>query len=326
MIALKMAIVLVAIWIFLRWFERANLYFPDRTITATPRSYGMAFEEVWLKTSDNVKIYGWYVPATRRGGAPSPPAVSSQSESIRGQALPPYFLKEECQPRATHPGQGRGPAPTVLFCHGNAGNISHRMDKMALLHELGLNVFIFDYRGYGNSGGRPSEVGTYRDAEAAYNWLVEREASSAPLARREPGEGIILYGESLGCAVAVETAKNHPVSAVILESAFTSTVDMAKRILPWLPARAIIRYRYDTLAKIAPIKAPVLLLHSRQDEIVPFSMAQALFTRAAGPKRLVELTGSHNEGFLESGSCYSSAIQDFLKSVSPAINDSIAPQ
>jgi fermentation-respiration switch protein FrsA (DUF1100 family) len=206
-----------------------------------------------------------------------------------------------------------------LFCHGNAGNISHRLDKLEKFHALGANVLIFDYRGYGQSDGHPSELGTYQDADSAYQWLVKREALSVendagnPLHASRSTPRVVFYGESLGCAVAVEMAVRHPGAGLILESPFTSTVAMAKRIFPWLPVKWIVRYRYDNLSKIPKIKMPVLILHSPQDEIVPFAMGRQLFNAAPPPKQFLELTGDHNDGYADSGDIYLRGIAAFLK-------------
>jgi len=195
---------------------------------------------------------------------------------------------------------------TILFCHGNAGNISHRLDKIQKLHALGLDALFFDYRGYGQSEGKPSEAGTYADAEAAYQYLVET--------KKTPSHQIILYGESLGCAVAVEMARRHPVGGIILESPFTSTAAMARRVFPWLPVQWIVRNRYDNLAKIRELKMPVLIMHSPQDEIIPFKMGRQLFAAAPDPKQFYDLTGSHNDGYSESGEHYTKAITAFISS------------
>ncbi len=202
------------------------------------------------------------------------------------------------------PGKGK-PTKTFLFFHGNAGNISHRLDKLQKLHNLGVNVFIVDYRGYGQSAGKPSEKGTYRDGEAAYRYLAEE--------RKVPEAQILFYGESLGCAIAIELAQRHPAVGLILESPFTSTIAMGKLVFPWLPVKWMVRYRYDNLSKIPKIHLPLLILHSRQDEVVPFSMAQELFAAAPGPKSFYELQGGHNDGYDTTGSGYEQAIQRFLK-------------
>ena len=196
------------------------------------------------------------------------------------------------------------PRATVLFCHGNAGNISHRLDSIRLLHSLGLQVLIFDYRGYGKSEGRPSEKGTYRDVDAAWHYLRE--------VRGLTEAGIIIFGRSLGAAVAADLASRTRPAAVILESAFTSVPDMAAEFYPWLPVRLLSRYRYDNLGKVARIARPLLLVHSRQDEIIPFAHGERLFGRAREPKQFLELTGGHNDAFLTSRKAYTHGLKSFL--------------
>ncbi|MCX7826150.1 MAG: alpha/beta hydrolase, partial [Verrucomicrobiae bacterium] len=196
---------------------------------------------------------------------------------------------------------------TVLVCHGNAGNISDRIDKLAIFHSLGVNVFIFDYRGYGRSRGIPSEQGTYRDALAAYAWLRSEK-------KAQPKQ-IVLYGESLGCAVAVEVATQRDVGGVVLESGFTNVPDMARVIYPIIPLHLACRYRYDSLAKIGRLKAPLLILHSPDDEIVPFAQGERLFAAAPEPKRFVRLRGDHNGGFAVSEGVYREALRDFFRAL-----------
>jgi hypothetical protein len=193
---------------------------------------------------------------------------------------------------------------TVLFCHGNAGNISHRLDSIRLLHSLGLQVLIFDYRGYGRSDGRPSEKGSYRDVDAAWQYLLE--------VRGLPQTQIIIFGRSLGAAVAADLASRTRPAAVILESAFTSVPDMAAGIYPWLPVRLLSRYRYDNLDKVARLSAPLLLVHSRQDEIIPFVHGERLFERAHVPKQFLEIHGGHNDAFLTSRKAYTQGLKAFL--------------
>jgi len=299
-----LVLLLIAAWISFRSLEPRTLYYPDRTLIAKPNIYRMAYEDVHLVAADGTKIHGWYIPVYSSVGAPG---LQGARDRQRSESESPAPLR-------------RGPdAPTLLFCHGNAGNISHRLDKLAKFNTLGLNVLIFDYRGFGQSNGHPSELGTYQDAEAAYQWLVKREALSV---KRDPAlslhaprstSNIIFYGESLGCAVAVEMAIRHSDAAgLILESPFTSTAAMAKRIFPWLPVKWIVRYRYDNLSKIPKITMPLLILHSPQDEIVPFEMGKQLFASAPQPKQFVELVGGHNEGYELSGGRYLNAVASFL--------------
>ena len=196
------------------------------------------------------------------------------------------------------------PRASVLFCHGNAGNISHRLETIALLHALGLQVLIFDYRGYGRSEGSVSEAGTYRDAEAAWRYLVDERGLAA-------GQ-IVVFGRSLGAAVAAELASRRQPGAVILESAFTSVPDAAAEIYPWLPVRLLARYRFDTLASVARIERPLLVVHARQDEIIPFAHGERVFSEAGEPKRFLELRGGHNDAFLTSREAYTHGLRSFL--------------
>ena len=196
---------------------------------------------------------------------------------------------------------GRG---TLLFLHGNAGNISHRLDSLRLFHELGLAVLILDYRGYGESGGTPSEAGTYRDAMAAWRYLTGQ--------RKIAAGRIVLFGRSLGAGIAAELATRTRPGSLIMESAFTSVPDMAAALYPWLPVRLLSRYRYDAREQLARINCPLLVTHSRDDEIIPFTHGQRLFEHAREPKQFLELRGGHNDGFLVTGQGYSDALERFL--------------
>jgi len=194
---------------------------------------------------------------------------------------------------------------TILFCHGNAGNISHRLDSIRIFNQLGLNVFIFDYRGYGKSTGSPSEEGTYRDAAAAYIYLRN-------VRMLEPGE-IIIFGRSLGGAIAVELAGEHKAGALICESSFTSAVEMGKVFFPFLPAELLVFDKYDSISRVGKLALPKLFIHSREDDLIPFEQGERLYRAAALPKEFLEIRGGHNEGFLESEDLYRKTIDDFLK-------------
>ncbi len=200
------------------------------------------------------------------------------------------------------------PAPdsraTVLFCHGNAGNIANRLDAIWRLHELGLDVCMFDYRGYGRSTGQPSETGTYRDADAVWTWLTTTKGIA-------PGR-IVVFGESLGGAVAAWVAEQKRPGAAILESTFTSVPEMAARLYPFLPIRWLCRIRYPTLERMPRILCPVLVAHSPDDELIPFSQGRRLFEAAREPKTFLTLKGSHNTGREESGRPYDEALDAFI--------------
>jgi len=195
----------------------------------------------------------------------------------------------------------------VLFCHGNAGNISHRLVSIQLFNELGLSVLIFDYRGYGQSTGKPTEKGTYRDADAAWDYLVEQ--------RGIPAEHIILFGRSLGASIAADLATRQSAAGLILESGFTSVPDVAAKLYPWLPVRWFSRYQYDARKKLANIHSPVLIAHSRDDEIISYSNGERLFEAANEPKQFLQLRGGHNDGFFVSGKDYIQGLDSFLETI-----------
>jgi fermentation-respiration switch protein FrsA (DUF1100 family) len=201
------------------------------------------------------------------------------------------------------------PRGFLLFCHGNAGNISDRLSSIRLFHDLGLGVLIFDYRGYGKSQGSPDEEGTYRDAEAAWHYLVKTLHVSP---RR-----VIVFGRSLGSAVAAELALRKEVRAVIMESGFTSVSDLGKQFFPHLPVKLISRYYYTSIDKVGLVEMPRLFIHSPDDEMVPYEQGVRLFERAAGPKHFLRLTGGHNEGFLLSGEAYRRGLDDFFTKYLP---------
>jgi len=197
------------------------------------------------------------------------------------------------------------PRGVLLFFHGNAGNISHRLESLRIFRDLGLSTFIFDYRGYGRSEGKVSEQGTYRDAEAAWRYLT--------VERGVPEQSIVYFGRSLGASIAAHLAMTHVPKALILESAFTSAPDVAARTYPFLPVRWLARFQYNTREYLKSVTAPVLIVHSPQDEIIRFEHGRALFASANEPKRFLEILGGHNEGFLVSGKTYVDAIDAFLR-------------
>lgn len=201
------------------------------------------------------------------------------------------------------------PAPaangTILFFHGNAGNISHRMEYLLMFHRLGYNTFIFDYRGYGRSSGSPSESGTYLDAQSAWRYLTE--------SRSIPPSHIGLFGESLGGAVAAHLAMNEKPGALVLASVFTSVPDMAAKIYPFLPVRLLSRFDYNTIEYLQSVTCPVLVAHSPQDEIVPFAHGQALYQAAPEPKQFLELQGGHNSGFIFMQEDWVETLGDFME-------------
>ena len=196
-----------------------------------------------------------------------------------------------------------GAKKVLLFFHGNAGNISHRLEKISIFKKLGLQVFIIDYRGYGRSSGKPSENGIYIDAQASYDYLISEKKFSP--------ENVILFGESLGAQAAVDLASKNQVAAIILEGSFTSAKDMSRAIYPFLPT-IFLSVKFDSLAKITKIRCPKLIIHSRNDEIVPFRLGEKLFDAAPGPKTFLAIYGGHNSSFIDSQDLFVSKTKEFI--------------
>ncbi|MDY6863778.1 MAG: alpha/beta hydrolase [Thermodesulfobacteriota bacterium] len=196
------------------------------------------------------------------------------------------------------------PKNVILFCHGNAGNIGDRLESIQIFYNMGLSIFIFDYRGYGKSEGKASEKGTYLDSEAAWRYLVNEQDI--------PPERIIIFGRSLGGAIASRLAQNNTPKGLILESSFTSVKDIASKFYPFLPVKLLSRFSYATLDYVKKVNCPVFIIHSRDDEIIPFSHGITLFDTANDPKAFLELKGSHNEGFITSLHCYKNGLNTFI--------------
>jgi fermentation-respiration switch protein FrsA (DUF1100 family) len=244
-------------------------YYPEAHWITTPARLGLRAEEVYLAVEPGVKIHAWFFP--RR------------------------------QPRAE-------PVGTLLFCHGNAGNASHRLDNVTRLLAVGFQVLLFDYRGYGRSTGQPSEQGLYRDAETVWDYLVERQdTSSAPR---------IIFGRSLGGAVAVELATRRQADGLILESTFTSLLTLARLAFPFpLPELPV---KYNSLAKIRNLQMPLLAIHGERDELIPYGDGQALFRAAPEPKAWYPLAGAgHNDTYLTGGEAYFRRLARFAKELRP---------
>jgi uncharacterized protein len=193
----------------------------------------------------------------------------------------------------------------ILFCHGNAGNISHRLDNIRRLHEIGLTVFIFDYRGYGLSGGRITEAGFYLDAEAAYE-LARQHADREKLK-------LVLFGRSLGGIATVYLASQRQCSGVILESTFTNLGAMAKIHFPLPVPESLLRSRLNSVDRIGRVTARMLFFHGDCDAIVPISLGQELFEAANGQKEFVVIPGSgHNDTYFVAGSAYFRKFRAFV--------------
>jgi len=254
---------LVVLFIMLRYFEHSQVYHPGRSFDATGAELGRPFEQVHFKSGDGVDLHGWFYPATTN----SPNA---------------------------HIG--------LVYCHGNAGNISHRLDTCRALLQTGMAVFLFDYRGYGKSSGRPSEEGTYLDAQAACAWMRLKGYANTNL---------IAYGESLGGGIATEVLLREKLGGLVLQGTFTSVPDLGAELFPWLPVRWISRIKYDTLSKLPKVTVPVVVLHSRGDEIIGYHHSQKNYDAIKSPKFFCELQGDHNNP-LEDRKSFVEAINTLL--------------
>ncbi len=200
------------------------------------------------------------------------------------------------------------PAPdarfTVLYCHGNAGNIANRLHKVKFFHELGVNFFIFDYRGYGKSTGWPREQGLYRDAMAAYDYLITRPGVDKTK--------IVFYGKSLGAAVAIDLATRRPAAALVVESGFASAALRGQELLPFLPVQWLMRQRFDSLKKIKGVTIPKLIVHGRQDEVIGFHHGRMLFDAAPQPKQFLAIEATHNDDTFVTSPAYHKILSEFL--------------
>jgi len=197
-----------------------------------------------------------------------------------------------------------GARATFLFFHGNAGNISHRLEKISLFHELGVNVFIIDYRGFGKSEGKPSEEGIYKDALAAYEYLMTRNDIDHKV--------LVSYGDSLGAVASVYAASKKRFAALVVDSSFSSSADMSKTIFPFVP-KFLLATKMDSAARVKTITIPKLFIHSINDEIIPFRLGKKLFDAASAPKEFLEITGGHNTNHVDSREKILNALREFLK-------------
>jgi fermentation-respiration switch protein FrsA (DUF1100 family) len=266
-------------------FEDKLIFFPAKypegfwaveNIPAAEGEITARIEDCHFKASDGTGLHGWFAtPHKKRAGELMP--VSSEM--------------------------------VLLWFHGNAGNLSHRLDMINGLMELPVQVFIMDYRGYGKSEGSPSEKGIYLDAQAAWDYLT--------VERRIPANRVIIFGKSLGSAPAVDLASKVEAAGLIVQSGFTSAADMAATIFPFLPS-ALLRTKMDSVVKIASVACPKLFVHSPVDEVVPYKLGRRLFEAAPEPKQFYEVArASHNETYIVGGKAYYNALRQFVESCRP---------
>jgi fermentation-respiration switch protein FrsA (DUF1100 family) len=199
----------------------------------------------------------------------------------------------------------QGARVTVLYCHGNAGTIADRLHKVTFFNGMGVNFFIFDYRGYGKSTGRPSEKGLYRDAQAAYDYLLSRGDVDK--------NKIVAYGKSLGGPVAADVCSNRNVSALILEGSFASVLLRARQMYPFLPMQLLVTQRYDAMAQVKRLRIPKLIVHGRQDDVIAFRFGEMLFAAAVEPKQFLPFEGGHNDDVYVVSPGFRDVVLGFLK-------------
>lgn len=265
-------LIYLGLLILLRLSESRLIYFPgtQRSLIPPPALLGLAVDRVEIRTDDDIGLVGW--------------AMRSHPNSTG------FWL---------------------LICHGNAGNLSEfdRPVHYAGLRQLGLNLLAFDYRGYGESEGMPTEAGLYRDAQAAYRYLREKEGVAA--------EHIIVFGHSLGSAVAVDLASRVPLAGMILDGALTSVVDRGQELYPYIPVRWIAGSRFNSMEKISRVRIPKLFLHAVGDDVVPIVHGRRLYQAAPPPKLFVELQGGHGDTFDVDSANYFGSIARFLVTLTP---------
>jgi uncharacterized protein len=267
---LLVVIAYLGLLLLLRLNESRLIYFPGsvRRLTDAPAGLQLPVRRAAIRTEDGLTLGSWVIPA--------------------------------------------GPDSTgywVLICHGNAGNLSEfgRPAHYAGLRALGLSLLAFDYRGYGESEGAPSEAGLYRDANAAYQYLRG--------GLRVPPERIIVFGHSLGSTVAVDLASRVPAAGLILEGALTSVIERGAELYPYIPVRWIGRSRFSSIDKISQVSIPKLFLHARADDVVPLAHGRRLFEAALPPKTFVELNGGHGDAFELDSVTYFGSIRQFVEAV-----------
>jgi fermentation-respiration switch protein FrsA (DUF1100 family) len=266
-IAVWVAVIYVGLLVLLRLSETRLIYFPgpQRKLLTPPAWLNLPTERVEIPGGDGITLVGWVIPAAK------------SSDGL-----------------------------WLLICHGNAGNLSEfdRPVHYAGLRRLGLNLLAFDYRGYGESGGSPSEAGLYRDVEAAYRYLREQ--------RHVPADRIVVFGHSLGSAVAVDLVSRVPAAGLILDGALTSVIDRGQELYPYMPVRWIAGSKFNSLEKIGGIGIPKLFLHAVGDDVVPIAHGRRLFAAAPPPKTFVELQGGHGDAFDVDSANYFGSIARFL--------------
>lgn len=261
-------VIIIFVMGFINYIENKLIFHPDNDLDSTPENYGLEYDDVAFHTDDGVKLHGWFI-----------------------------YSKKVSQYKDTY---------TLLWFHGNAGNIGHRLENIEMLCDrIPVNIFIFDYRQFGKSEGKISEKGTYLDAKAALAYLNSRKDINV--------EKIIFLGRSLGSAVAIDLALKEKCRALILETPFTSIKEMCKVLHPILPLHCVVRTKYDSIAKIKNVKTPVLIIHGDKDDYVPIEQGRKLYEAANEPKEFYTVPGgTHNGIYIEGGEEYFNVIKRFV--------------
>ncbi len=279
-------VVLFISYAFYLYFNQTKyVYYPIKNINATPKDIGLFYENLILNTSDGVKISAWYIPSD----IPLEESTKNTKNSIKNNTAVSGHVKKNV---------------TVLFFHGNGGNISYNLDFIEMFYNLGISTLIIDYRGYGKSEGKPDELGTYLDSDAAWDYLINEK-------NIKPSE-IVIYGRSLGGPIAARLAKNKKPAALILDSTFVSIKDIAEKLYPYLPVRKFLKYEYNTAFYLQSVDCPVLIIHSIEDDYIPFTHAEKLYEIAPKESKLVKVKGDHNSNFFISYNTYKESISDLF--------------
>ena len=276
---------LLVLVLLIRMFEERLVFFPDRYATNEwdPSRMGVEVEDVFFTTSDGVRLHAWWAPAS---------SFAKATEDKPAEQAP-------------------GTALTILYFHGNAGNLTNRIENIAFLRQLPANVLAVDYRGYGKSEGRPTEAGVYLDAQAAYDYLFH-ERGVVP-------DQLVVLGQSLGVAVAVDLASKRPVAGLILEGGFPSAGRVVQRTMGLPGLHLVIRSKFDSAAKLKEISVPVLVAHCTRDPILPYALGEELYAAANQPKTFVSYDSDYHEPFFFANPAdYAARLRAFLETATKA--------
>lgn len=271
----------VVLCLLIFFFHRRLIYYPFSEFVSSPAEEGLIYKDVYFAAADGPKIHGWIV---------EPSLGPVGGDSAGGAAV------------AARPARAN-----LLFFHGNGGNISYSVEALRTFAAMGYRTLIIDYRGYGRSEGRACEKGLYRDAEAALRFFCDEYGLKA--------DEVVYVGRSLGAGVALELALREKPAALVLESPLASVREMAGVIGYLFPLRLLVVDRFDNIGKVGKLDCPLLVIHSREDEVVPYKQGFRVFEAAPEPKEFIEIRGSHDDGYYESGSAYVEGFMRFVEEV-----------